>query len=72
MMIKLNKYMKLGNRQGGAAILEYIVLGAVLVLGLVMAVKEFRTSAKDALDSEGKVIKAVGGGTASAAKDYAK
>ena len=72
MLIKLNKYMKLGNRQGGAAILEYIVLGAVLVLGLVMAVKKFRTSASTALGSEGTTIESVGAGNAAAAENYAK
>lgn len=70
MMLTIRKFTR---KQDGATILEYIVLGAVLVLGLVYGVSQFRDSATDALQTEGKAIKDVAAkGENSAAKSTYK
>jgi Flp pilus assembly pilin Flp len=68
MKMKLN----LIRKQRGVTTLEYIVLGAVLVLGLVAGISAFKGKVSDSLDKEGKTLSDVAAGQTSGAKNYDK
>lgn len=50
------------RRQAGVAIIEYIVLGAVLVLGMVYGVSQFRDSAASGAETVGVEVASVAAG----------
>ncbi|MCK6572186.1 hypothetical protein L6V77_13945 [Myxococcota bacterium] len=64
--------MKLNRKQRGVTTLEYIVLGAVLVLGLVAGISAFKGQVQGALGEEGKTLSNVAKGDTSGAKNYDK
>lgn len=61
---------RLYSRQKGATTLEYIVLAAVLVLGLVTAINYFKTQAAEGIKHEGNVLKEVANGNFSNTASY--
>lgn len=60
------------RRQEGVTVLEYIVLGAVLVLGLVAGINYFKGKATEGLQTEGDQLSNVASGNVAAtATQYA-
>lgn len=57
------------QHQRGVTTLEYIVLGAVLVLGLVAAVSMFKGSVGESLQTEGEALSQVASGSIAGVRD---
>ena len=68
----LNQIRQFNERAGqeGLSTLEYIVLAAVLAIGLVAAIGMFRGQITNALQAEGNTLETIAGGDTAAGNVY--